>query len=76
MSDIDHVIAWELRNALTRIANLEAELAASHLAAQRLASEAVAEEREAIATFVFDELEDGVTSLDDVVAAIRARGKS
>lgn len=34
---------------------------------------AVAKEREEIAQFVFDKMEDGFTSLDDVVAAIRSR---
>lgn len=37
-------------------------------------TEAVAKEREAIAKLVFELLENGQTSLDDVLAAIRARG--
>lgn len=37
-------------------------------------SAAVAEEREQIAKYVFTTMEHGQVSLDDVVAAIRARG--
>lgn len=40
----------------------------------RAIGDAAAAEREACASFVFCALKDGATSVDDVVAAIRARG--
>lgn len=64
--------------AAKRIAELEARLAASHLAAQRMATEAAAEEREACAKvvdrFAIQESPAAPNVIDDIAEAIRARG--